>query len=113
VAPGPPWRPSGLPGLHVYPLTGGPGVGGAICLLVSLAPGHGLPSHRHQGEEGTLVLQGWGQEAEGHCWGPGDRLHRAAGSVHAFTALATTPCLGAVVSDGGIEFVAAHPAMGT
>jgi len=109
VAPGPPWRPSGLPGLHVIPLLGGPRVGGAICILVYLAPGHGLPPHRHQGEEWTVVLHGWVQEDDGHCWGPGDRLHRAPGSVHALSALAAMPCLCAVVSNGGMEFVAACP----
>jgi hypothetical protein len=109
VAPGLPWTPSGLPGLHVYPLTG-PGVGGATCLLVYLAPGYELPLHRHQGEEWTLLLQGWVQEDNGHCWGPGDRLHRAPGSVHAFTTLAATPCLCAVANEGGVEFVGARPA---
>jgi quercetin dioxygenase-like cupin family protein len=112
VAPRPPWTPSGLPGLHVYPLTGGSGMGGATGLLVSLAPGHALPLHRHQGEEWTLLLQGWVQEDDGHCWGPGDRLHRAPGSVHAFSTLAATPCLCAVVNDGGVEFVGARPAVG-
>jgi ChrR Cupin-like domain len=111
-APRPPWTSSGLPGLHVYPLPGGPGLGGATCLLVSLAPGHALPLHRHQGEEWTLLLQGWVQEDDGHCWGPGDRLHRAPGSVHAFSTLAATPCLCAVVNDGGVEFVGARPAVG-
>src|SRR5437870_1381721 len=76
AAPGPPWTPSGLPGLHLLPLVGGPRVAGAACVLAYGMPGHGLPPHRHQGDEWTLVLQGWVQEDDGHCWGPGDRLHR-------------------------------------
>jgi hypothetical protein len=109
TAAGPPWTPSGLPGLSLLPLAGGPRVADATCGLGYIAPGKGLPHHRHQGDEWTLVLYGWVQEDDGHRWGPGDCLHRAPGSVHAFYALEPTPCVCALVSYGGVEFVAVRP----
>jgi len=112
TAPGPPWTPSGLPGLSVLPVTAGPHLAGATRVLAYFAPGQGLPPHRHQGDEWTLVLDGWAQEDNGHCWGPGDRLHRTLGSVHAIHAMESTPCLCAVVSYGGFEFVGVPPAAG-
>jgi len=112
TAPGPPWTPSGLPGVSVLPVTGGSRVAGATCSLAYGLPGHGLPPHRHQGDEWTLVLQGWVQEDDGHCWGPGDCQHRTAGSVHAVYAMAPTPCVCAIVSYGALEFVAVRPDAG-
>jgi len=112
VAPGPPWIPSGLPGVRLLPLAGGPHLAGATCVLAYGAPGQGFPRHRHDGDEWTLVLQGWVQEDDGRRWGPGDRLHRAPGSIHALTALEPTPCVCALVSYGGIALVAACPEAG-
>jgi hypothetical protein len=109
AAPGPPWAPSGLPGFSLLPVAGGPRVTGATCCLAYLAPGHGLPSHRHQGDEWTLILQGWVQEDDGHRWGPGDRLHRAPGSVHALAVVGRAPCVCALVGDGEVEFVTGGP----
>ena len=112
AAPGPPWMPSGLPGVSVLPVTGGPRLAGATCRLAYGLPGHGLPPHRHQGDEWTLVLDGWGEEDNGHRWGPGDCLHRTSGSVHAVYVMAPTPCVCAIVSYGDMEFVGGPPTAG-
>src|SRR5262245_28181024 len=51
AAPDPPWTPSGMPGISLLPLAGGPRLAGATCALVYVASGQGLPHHRHQGDE--------------------------------------------------------------
>jgi ChrR Cupin-like domain len=112
AAPGPPWTPSGLPGGYLLPLAGGPRVAGATCCLLYGRAGHGMPRHRHLGDEWTFVLSGWVEEDSGHRWGPGDLLHRVTGSMHAFSVLEPTPCVCAVVSYGSIAFVTARPEAG-
>jgi quercetin dioxygenase-like cupin family protein len=107
AAPGPPWRRCAFADVRLLPVAGGPRVAGATCFLVYGQQGLTFPRHRHRGEEWTLVLQGWVEEENGHCWGPGDLLHRAVGSLHALHAVGTAPCICAIVDAGGFEIVAA------
>src|SRR5262245_2350182 len=53
-----PWLPSGIPGISLLPLAGGPQVAAATCHLVHGVQGHSFPRLRHQGDEWTLVLHG-------------------------------------------------------
>jgi anti-sigma factor ChrR (cupin superfamily) len=101
-----------MPGISLLPLAGGLRVAEAPCTLACIASGSGLPRHRHQGDERTRVLQVWVQEDDKRYWGPGDRLHRAPGSVHAFYAMELMPCVCALVSHGDIEIVAARSEAG-
>jgi quercetin dioxygenase-like cupin family protein len=98
------WEAFPVAGVHLFHLTGGTRVAGADCGLVRLEPGVRFPSHRHAGDEWSLILAGEAEEeGTGARWLPGDLLHRAPGTVHAYRVVGRAPLVFAVVLHGGIQ----------
>jgi putative transcriptional regulator len=92
------------PGTRLHHFDGGPRVSEADCGLVRMEPGARYPAHRHLGAEWAFVLRGRAEEDEtGAVWEPGDLVHRAADSVHAFRVLGDEPFVFAIVLHDGIE----------
>ncbi len=101
-----PWQASGLPGISLLHLQGGPNVATADnCGLVYLEPGTTFPEHQHLGEEWALVLQGQCIEHTGIISRPGDLVHKSTGSKHSFRVLDDEPFVFAVVLYGGFQIV--------
>jgi len=93
-----------VPGVELLHFTGGARVAAADCGLVRIAAGVRFPTHRHRGDEWSLVLSGTAQEeASGARWAPGDVVHRPAGSAHAFRVTGREPFVFGVVLQDGIE----------
>jgi quercetin dioxygenase-like cupin family protein len=89
---------------------GGPRVASADCGLVSLAPGARFPLHEHAGDEWSFVLSGAAEEeGTGASWLPGDLVHRATGSRHAFRVTSREPLVFAVVLEAPIRMVGGAP----
>ena len=98
------WEAFPVAGVRLFHLAGGARVAGADCGLVRLEPGVRFPSHRHAGDEWSLILAGEAEEeGTGARWLPGDLLHREAGSVHAYRVVGAAPLVFAVVLRGGIQ----------
>ncbi len=98
------WEAYPVAGVRLFHLAGGPRVAAADCGLVRIEPGVRFPAHRHLGEECSLILAGEAEEeGTGARWAPGDLVHRAPGSVHAYRVLGREPLVFAVVLDGGIQ----------
>jgi quercetin dioxygenase-like cupin family protein len=98
------WQTIPIPGVRLLHFAGGPRVAAADCGLVRIEPGASFPAHRHGGDEWSLVLAGEAEEeGTGERWAPGDLVHRAAGSVHAYRAVGREPLVFAVLLHGGIE----------
>ncbi len=107
-----PWQPAPLSptrcaeGARLLHFAGGPRVAEADCGLVSLAAGARFPEHVHGGDEWALVLSGAAEEeSTGASWLPGDLVHRAAGSRHAFRTTSREPLVFAVILEGHIRVV--------
>ena len=107
-----PWEPALLTssrtaeGARLLHFDGGPRVAEADCGLVQIDPGVRFPEHVHDGDEWSLVLAGAAEEeGSGATWLPGDLVHRAAGSRHAFHVTSREPFVFAVVLEGPIRVV--------
>lgn len=110
-----PWRTTRVEGVDWIDLApgGARGVsGGAMTVLIRMAPGVGYPRHRHLGPEDVLVLAGGYVDDDGRRADAGDCLRYEAGSAHAPTALGdpeqpTSPdnpaCILYAVAHGGTE----------
>lgn len=91
-------------GTRLVHFDGGPRVTDADCGLVSVEPGVRFTEHTHEGDEWSLVLVGAAEEeGTGATWLPGDLVHRAAGSRHAFRVTSAEPFVFAVVLEGPIR----------
>ena len=98
------WEAFPVAGVRLFHLTGGPRVSTADCGLVRLEPGVRFPAHRHVGDEWSLILAGEAEEeGTGARWLPGDLVHRAPGSAHAYRVAGREPLVFAVVLHGGIQ----------
>ena len=86
------------------PIKAGVGRAGQQCLLFSMAPDTGFPSHRHRGDEWALLLDGYVQEMDGREYFSGDLVHKTEGSSHSFRTF-EAPCLFAVVLSGDVEWI--------
>ena len=69
--------------------------------LLRLAPGRGLPVHRHKGEEYTVVLHGGFTDSTGN-YGPGDFAFGPGDNEHEPSADAGDPCIALIVLDNPI-----------
>ncbi|WP_421999912.1 ChrR family anti-sigma-E factor [Reyranella sp.] len=69
--------------------------------LLRLEPGHGLPMHRHVGEEYTVVLQGGYTDATGN-YGVGDFAVGPGPDQHEPVADPGEPCIALIVIDNPI-----------
>lgn len=100
------WVPSGIAGIRIFELTGGPRLSDAErCVALHMEPGSHFPEHHHQGDEWGLVLRGQLLQNDGRRFGPGDLVHQAEGSSHAFGATRDSEVIQLVVLRGGIEFL--------
>jgi quercetin dioxygenase-like cupin family protein len=91
-------------GTRLVHFAGGPRVSAADCGLVSVEPGVRFAEHAHEGDEWSLVLAGAAEEeGTGATWLPGDLVHRAAGSRHAFRVTSRERFVFAVVLEGPIR----------
>jgi putative transcriptional regulator len=98
--------PSVLPGMRATRLATGPRRQATEAILACLAPGTGLPRHKHRGEEYVLVFQGSFITDDGHVVRAGEELRSPPGSVHAIARiLGDEPCLCAIINDDGFEVV--------
>lgn len=103
-----PWEAPPLAGVRLLHFAGGARLASADCGLVRLDAGVRFPEHEHGGDEWSLVLAGAAEEeGSGAVWLPGDLVHRAAGSRHAFRATSREPLLFAVILDAPIRVVGA------
>jgi quercetin dioxygenase-like cupin family protein len=100
------WEATPLAGVRLQHFAGGARVARADCGFVSFAPGVRFPEHLHEGDEWTLVLAGEAEEeSSGARWLPGDLVHRAAGSRHAFRVTSAEPLVFAVILEAPIRVV--------
>ena len=100
------WEAFPVAGVRLFHLAGGPRVAAADCGLVRIEPGARFPLHRHVGDEWTLTLAGEAEEeGTGARFSPGDLVHRAPGSAHAYRVTSREPLVFAVVLYGGIQLV--------
>jgi len=76
-----------VPGCTFRDFDGGPALGEAHAGLIRVAPGSVFPSHRHVGEERTLVLQGRVADEHGNEYRAGDMIIMADGSEHELRAV--------------------------
>ncbi len=74
-----------------------------IAGLLRISAGAQFPDHRHVGDEHLLVLQGSCVDSLGAQLGPGDHLHRTAGTRHALT-VHPGPALIVAYSSAGLVF---------
>lgn len=105
TAPAEPWVFSGIPGVYFLHFDGGPRVASADCGLVHLEPGAVFPAHRHGGDEWSFILHGRQLEDDVSIFEPGDIVHKAPGSQHAFQPLGNEPLVFAVALHSGFELV--------
>ncbi|HET9932044.1 MAG TPA: cupin domain-containing protein [Polyangiaceae bacterium] len=97
------WQPGPLPSVSLFHLSGGPAIASADAGLVRVAAGFEFPTHRHLGEERTLILEGEVRESSGLLRRPGDALSMPADSSHSFEVVSSKPLLYALVLFGGVE----------
>ncbi len=74
------------PGSVLMHLEGGPATATADVGFVRVDDGAAFPTHRHVGEERTVILRGVLVESDGRRLGPGDEATHPPGSDHAFHA---------------------------
>lgn len=98
------WVASGMPGcdlIHIH--DAGPRTAGADVGFVRVAPGFRFPSHRHKGDEVTVVLQGAYRDSfDGRVWRAGDWVVLSEGTEHHYVVEPGEDCVYATVV-GGIE----------
>jgi putative transcriptional regulator len=97
-----------LPGIEVIRFSGGPGVAGADCAFVRIAPGATFPMHAHVGREVAIVLAGRVHDAtEDRVFDAGGSWELAAGTRHALVGQGEEPCVCAVCAHDGVVFARA------
>jgi quercetin dioxygenase-like cupin family protein len=79
------WTKGLVRGLKLIHFAAGPRIVERHAGFAALRSGFELPMHRHTVEEITFVLEGLLVEEDGSIHGPGDRLVRPPGSVHALS----------------------------
>ncbi len=99
------WEAGPHPSIRVLHFQGGPALAGADTGLVRMPPDFVWPSHRHEGVERTLILEGQYVESGGRTYRAGDVHEMGPGSVHSFTVSPGTPLLLAVALSGGLEIL--------
>lgn len=109
-----PWRDTRVPGVEWIDLAEGDNEGGAMTVLIRMAPGYGYPRHRHTGPEDVLVLAGGYRDDDGRTVRAGDFVRYPGGSEHTPVALgdrdapvgdSNPACVLYAVAHGGTERV--------
>lgn len=91
------------PGLRVLNIEG---LGGMKAELLRIQPGHGAPTHTHEGDEYTLVLEG--AFHDGHAlYGAGDISIATPDLTHRPIAEPGPVCYAFAVSEGDLKFTGA------
>lgn len=80
------WHESGLPGVGLFDVQGGPRVANAVVGFVRMEPGSVFPEHTHVGDEIVLIIQGGYVDSAGVMHRAGEEHRMPAGTTHAFTA---------------------------
>ena len=96
------WSPSGISGVDLLHVAGGPAIAGCDAGLVRFAPRTRFPLHHHTGDEVMLILDGDVLEDDGRRGRAGDAMAKRAGTSHAFV-VGDEGCLVAVLLKGPIE----------
>lgn len=73
--------------------------------LLRLAPGAGVPLHRHTGPVEALVLTGRRRLDTGEVQGPGDHTYEPTGTVDAWYAVGEEDCVVHLRLEGACEFI--------
>jgi hypothetical protein len=97
------WKRAPLPGLELIDVHGGPRVASSRAYLARFGPGMTFPSHRHEGHEDVLILDGSYADSDGRVYRAGDMHTMSSDTEHSFTIAPDEPCLAAAVH-GGIRF---------
>jgi quercetin dioxygenase-like cupin family protein len=97
------WRPNGLPGIFLKPITAGTRHSASDCALVHMEPGTVFPRHGHRGDEWGFVLQGEALEDNGRKAKPGDIVFQTRAGTHSFAATGEQVFMFFSISDG-LEF---------
>ena len=94
------WKRAPLPGLELIDVPSGTRGAGTKAYLARFAAGMTFPTHRHDGNEDVLVLEGSYTDSSGAVFRSGDVHTMGAGTEHAFTIAPDEPCLAAAVHRG-------------
>jgi hypothetical protein len=94
------WRRAPLPGLELLTIEGGPKIAATHAYLARFAAGMKFPTHRHQGHEDVLILEGSYTDSSGTVYRSGDVHHMEGDTEHAFTIAPDEPCVAAAVHRG-------------
>ncbi len=78
------WVDGPIPRCRLYPCAANAAPRDAIRTLVLMESGSHFPDHEHLGDETVLILQGSMLKEDGQVSRPGDVLHMAKGTTHAF-----------------------------
>jgi putative transcriptional regulator len=98
------WLPGPVPQVQLMPVTAGPARAGQLAGFARMRAGTRFPTHRHQGLEQVLVLQGGMREDSGQEYWPGELNAQSDGSSHGFDVLPGVDCLVAVLLEGDPVF---------
>jgi quercetin dioxygenase-like cupin family protein len=79
------WEPAPFPGLHLLHLVAGPAYAGADAGLVRFDANTPFPTHSHDGDEHTLMLEGGITFTDGRQLLAGQSEHMRPGLQHGFT----------------------------
>lgn len=96
------WAAGPIPGMELFHLLPGARFATADAGLVRFAPGVEFPTHRHLGEERTLIFEGGFRMSDGKELRAGEELVMPADSSHAYRVL-EAGCLFALVLYKGVE----------
>lgn len=99
------WEAIPIPGVQLFHFTGGPAMAGLDTGFIKVDAGSPTPRHRHVGDEYVFVLEGGFVDlVTGVTHGPGELIHHAAGTEHAFQVTEGADLVYAIVN-GGLEIV--------
>lgn len=101
------WEQGPLPWVSLFHFAGGPKVAGLDTGFVRIKKGMPFPSHRHQGSEHVLILDGGYHDDAKRWWGPGDLHVMSEGSEHSLQMSAEQDVLLAVILSAEIQVVGA------
>jgi hypothetical protein len=96
------WEAAPFPGLYLMHLSAGPAYAGADAGLVRFDGGTPFPTHSHDGDEHTLMLEGGITFTDGRHFGAGESETMVPGKLHGFT-VDPEGCLYAQILYVGIE----------
>lgn len=97
------WLPGPGDGLRVGHVPSGPLTANAVVGFVRIAPGDSFPTHRHEGKEVVLVVQGSYRDSDGTIVRAGDVAEQDVGTTHSLVALDGPDLIYLAVVEEGID----------